>query len=183
MKIMIVFSVILALCANCPSPVEAQSESASYRLRIESADLPVEERNLLESNFSCSPCGSSDVQAEVADQVRGLGYFKAVVSLPSRSSDKALQLMEDVLTVRAGHRYYLSDSKIVGANVLLASDLQKAIPLGPHTIFSAPLVGKSLELLRERYAAVGHQDAVITPTLAFDEVHRTVALTLFVDEK
>ena len=180
----IVLSVTTTLCGAVMPSSHAQSGSTSNEIKIESRDLPVEERSLLESLSYRDGCEPSDLQSQIADRVRALGYFKAIVSPPKAVAPRRDQdgHSVNIFSVRAGTRYYLSDVEFQGTHALSQEALRRAILISPGQVFSAPLVGQGLAEVRQLYASVGRQSAVITPTLTFKETEHTVILTLFVRE-
>ncbi|HEY9137729.1 MAG TPA: POTRA domain-containing protein [Terriglobus sp.] len=179
-------SCVVALVLSCAlsGSAFAQSQPLSERLVIQSSNLPADELSLLESQFACSSCKEADIQESVREKVRGLGYFKAVVSNPviTTMDSNGEHVVRNTVAVDAGARYYVGDIEINGAKLLPMSQLLGAMPLRPGMVFSATLLGMGLENLRKVYAGFGHPNMVAVPSVRIDELHHVVTLTLDIDE-
>ena len=176
--------VVLALGCALSGSSFAQPHPLPERLVIQSSNLPADERALMESQFACSSCKEADIQESVQEKVRGLGYFKAVVSNPviTTMDSNGEHVVRNTVTVDAGARYYMGDIEINGAKLLPMSQLRGAMLLRSGMVFSTTLVGIGLENLRKIYVGAGHPNMVATPSVRLDEVHHVVTLTLDIDE-
>ena len=173
------------LCSVLPSLSLAQGQALPQQLAIRSENLPYEERALMELYFVCPSCDATEIHYAVQQQVGGLGYVKAVVSAPTAVTVESGsgRFIRNTVTVDAGRRYYMGNLAIFGSKSFPIDQLKRAVLLQSGMVFSTPLLGTSLENLRQLYAGAGLRNMTAAPILCFDETRHVINLTLDINEE
>lgn len=184
--------VIILLCSVlvnlglCQGPSTAPAGDVwIHRFIIDSKNIPEPERNRLIRSFLHRTYAEAELQTRIQVAVRDLGYYKAIVDEPRVSlvgQQEDRKNADVTVWIDAGAQYRLGEIRFLKAGVFPADRMRKVFPMQSGNLFAVSSVRIGLEELRKLYVTRGYVNFVAVPQPEIDEFHRTIALTIDVDE-
>lgn len=167
------------------SPAEESSVRVHQLSLTETSSMPYKERAQIVQVFE----GKTYLEGEIAERVRiafqNLGYFTAQVADVKVSPVAESQTATDVdvsIRVNQGVQYRLGKLRFENASTFPPDRMRKLFGVQNGDLFNYSKIGKGLDKLRELYANDGYVNFVGAPNMSFDNLRRTIDLTVLIDE-
>ncbi len=153
-----------------------------HSLAVHSSDLSAADQAGIVQKFQGGKYVPGELVERVRRALRDQGYYKAACSLDGvKDSDDGLTA-DIALSVTAGAQYWISRIAFTGASAFPAAQLRALFPVADGALYSASAIGRGLDRMMGLYEEQGYLDLGAVPSGVVDEVHRTVALTIDVDQ-
>ena len=185
----LLFSTLVIVGLGQESPPESSEADVAVKIRklalIEAKRLPDRDRDRIIQLFEHRAYPEGELQPRIRIVFQNLGYFNAQIDEPKLSPVRQTQSTKEVdvsVRVDEGVQYRLGEIRFEKASLFPSERMRKLFAVQRGELFNYTRIGKGLEQLRDLYATDGYVDLAVLPLTHIDEFHRTIDLSLELDE-
>jgi len=160
-------------------PVEVRT------LTLTATDKPAAEWRSMTTPFEGGSYTVDDLEGRIQQKLRDNGYYLATVERPQlkdvrqegtkRSADVSVQ-------VTAGDQYTMGQITFRATSQFKKEQMRSVFPIAAGDVFNANAINVGIEKLKAQYEAQGFADVGAVPSMAVDDEHHVIDVSIEVEE-
>jgi outer membrane translocation and assembly module TamA len=181
-----VLAAALTGVAWAQAPVDQKQAPVVVRkLTVTATDKPAADWTTMMAPFEGEAYTADDLAARIQQKLRDNGYYLAQVATPKLSDvqQKGGQRWADVsVQVMAGDQYRMGQITFRATSQFKKEQMRSVFPIAAGDVFNANAINVGIEKLKSLYEAQGFADVGAVPSMAVDDEHHVIDVSVEVEE-